>query len=105
MSGGIKPLVRDLLGLLNDTEPDPRRFSQRYFKRGSFFGLACFEKLDVENTSERGARMKSVGVLTRSYSLLHMYKVFLQKQVRLVEIRGFDIVFAEDVGLVRSSCK
>ncbi|XP_003742824.1 protein LCHN [Galendromus occidentalis] len=60
-----------------------------YFKRGAFFGLASFEKLDVENTSERGARMKSVGVLTRSYSLLHMYKVFLQKQVRhLLENQG-----------------
>ncbi|XP_022690233.1 protein LCHN-like [Varroa jacobsoni] len=53
-----------------------------YFKRGSYFGLACFEKLDIASTVERGARMKSVGVLTRSYSLLHVYRSFLQTQVR-----------------------
>ncbi|OQR76879.1 protein LCHN-like [Tropilaelaps mercedesae] len=53
-----------------------------YFKRGSYFGLACFEKLDIDSAIERGARMKSVGVLTRSYSLLHVHRGFLQTQVR-----------------------
>lgn len=53
-----------------------------YFKRGNFYGLSCFENMRVENEEERGARMKSVGVVAKSYSLLHIYKPFLQKQVR-----------------------
>lgn len=55
-----------------------------YFKRGNFYGLSCFENMKVENEKERGARMKSIGVLAQSYSLLHLYKPFLQKQVRYV---------------------
>lgn len=53
-----------------------------YFKRGSLYGLSCFENMKVENEEERGARMKSVGVLARSYSLLHLYMPFLREQVR-----------------------
>ncbi|CAN8024689.1 unnamed protein product [Ixodes persulcatus] len=60
-----------------------------YFKRGNFYGLSCFENMKVENEKERGARMKSIGVLAQSYSLLHLYKPFLQKQVRhLLESPG-----------------
>lgn len=53
-----------------------------YFKRKDCYGLSCFENMKVENEQERGARMKSIGVLAKSYSLLHLYKTFLQKQVR-----------------------
>ncbi|XP_064466566.1 DENN domain-containing protein 11-like isoform X2 [Ornithodoros turicata] len=54
----------------------------RYFKRGNLYGLSCFENMKVDNEEERGARMKSVGVLAKSYALLHLYMPFLQEQVR-----------------------
>uniref|UniRef100_A0A3Q3E2Y9 DENN domain-containing protein 11 n=1 Tax=Labrus bergylta TaxID=56723 RepID=A0A3Q3E2Y9_9LABR len=54
-----------------------------YFRKGSFFGLACFANMPVESTVERGARMKSVGILSLSYTLLYRYMSFLEHQVRL----------------------
>ncbi|XP_077983342.1 DENN domain-containing protein 11-like [Glandiceps talaboti] len=53
-----------------------------YFRKGSFFGLACFEKMGVDNIVERGARMKSVGILATSYTLLYRHMQFLESQVR-----------------------
>ncbi|KAM9327581.1 DENN domain-containing protein 11-like [Pholidichthys leucotaenia] len=54
-----------------------------YFRKGSYFGLACFANMAVESTEERGARMKSVGILSPSYTLLYRYMSFLEHQVRL----------------------
>ncbi|XP_061617451.1 DENN domain-containing protein 11-like [Phyllopteryx taeniolatus] len=54
-----------------------------YFRKGSYFGLACFANMPVESTAERGARMKSVGILSPSYTLLYRYMSFLEHQVRL----------------------
>ncbi|XP_019751908.1 protein LCHN-like [Hippocampus comes] len=54
-----------------------------YFRKGSYFGLACFANMAVESTAERGARMKSVGILSPSYTLLYRYMSFLEHQVRL----------------------
>lgn len=56
--------------------------SHSYFRKGSFFGLACFANMPVESTAERGARMKSVGILSPSYTLLYRYMSFLEHQVR-----------------------
>ncbi|TKS73153.1 Protein LCHN [Collichthys lucidus] len=42
-----------------------------YFRKGGYFGLACFANMPVESELERGARMKSVGILSPSYTLLH----------------------------------
>ncbi|XP_064641137.1 DENN domain-containing protein 11-like isoform X2 [Lineus longissimus] len=53
-----------------------------YFKKDSFFGLACFENMKVESEIERGARMKSVGILSTSYTLLYRHMQFLETQVR-----------------------
>ncbi|XP_072572521.1 DENN domain-containing protein 11 [Paramormyrops kingsleyae] len=53
-----------------------------YFRKGCFFGLACFANMPVESELERGARMKSVGILTPSYTLLYRYMHFLENQVR-----------------------
>nr|XP_042894910.1 DENN domain-containing protein 11 [Parasteatoda tepidariorum] len=53
-----------------------------YFKRGQLYGLACFENMPVDNKCERGARMKSVGVLAVTYTSLHHHMNFLRKQVR-----------------------
>ncbi|XP_038609193.1 DENN domain-containing protein 11 isoform X2 [Tachyglossus aculeatus] len=53
-----------------------------YFRKGAFFGLACFANMPVESELERGARMKSVGVLSPSYTLLYRYMHFLENQVR-----------------------
>lgn len=53
-----------------------------YFRKGRYFGLACFANMAVESTEERGARMKSVGILSPSYTLLYRYMSFLEHQVR-----------------------
>ncbi|XP_029102935.1 protein LCHN-like [Scleropages formosus] len=53
-----------------------------YFRKDRFFGLACFANMPVESELERGARMKSVGILTPSYTLLYRYMHFLENQVR-----------------------
>ncbi|KAF3689085.1 Protein LCHN [Channa argus] len=53
-----------------------------YFRKGSYFGLACFANMAVESVLERGARMKSVGILSPSYTLLYRYMHFLENQVR-----------------------
>uniref|UniRef100_A0A672SPN9 DENN domain-containing protein 11 n=1 Tax=Sinocyclocheilus grahami TaxID=75366 RepID=A0A672SPN9_SINGR len=54
----------------------------RYFRKGCYFGLACFANMPVESELERGARMKSVGILSPSYTLLYRYMHFLENQVR-----------------------
>nr|XP_046153367.1 DENN domain-containing protein 11-like [Oncorhynchus gorbuscha]XP_046153368.1 DENN domain-containing protein 11-like [Oncorhynchus gorbuscha]XP_046153369.1 DENN domain-containing protein 11-like [Oncorhynchus gorbuscha] len=54
-----------------------------YFRKGGYFGLACFANMVVESVVERGARMKSVGILSTSYTLLYRYMSFLEHQVRL----------------------
>ncbi|XP_028307578.1 DENN domain-containing protein 11 [Gouania willdenowi] len=53
-----------------------------YFRKGCYFGLACFANMPVESEVERGARMKSVGILSPSYTLLYRYMHFLENQVR-----------------------
>uniref|UniRef100_A0A4W5RFS2 DENN domain-containing protein 11 n=1 Tax=Hucho hucho TaxID=62062 RepID=A0A4W5RFS2_9TELE len=53
-----------------------------YFRKGCYFGLACFANMPVESELERGARMKSVGILSPSYTLLYHYMHFLENQVR-----------------------
>lgn len=58
--------------------------SSSYFRKGPFFGLACFANMPVESELERGARMKSVGILSPSYTLLYRYMHFLENQVRYV---------------------
>lgn len=53
-----------------------------YFKINDYYGLSCFEKISVSSVQERGARMKSVGVLAHTYRYLHLHREFLQRQVR-----------------------
>ncbi|XP_064417151.1 DENN domain-containing protein 11 [Latimeria chalumnae] len=53
-----------------------------YFRKKNYFGLACFANMPVESELERGARMKSVGILSPSYTLLYKYMHFLENQVR-----------------------
>ena len=60
--------------------PLPHHYS--YFKQNQLYGLSCFEKIPVSNEEERGARMKSVGLLAVGYSDLHLHMDFLQRQVR-----------------------
>ncbi|XP_074644724.1 DENN domain-containing protein 11-like isoform X2 [Tubulanus polymorphus] len=60
-----------------------------YFRKGELYGLACFENMPVESEIERGARMKSVGILATSYTLLYRHMQFLETQVRhQLEIPG-----------------
>lgn len=54
-----------------------------YFKHNQLFGLSCYEKLSVDSEEERGARMKSIGLLAASYSSLHKHMEFLQEQAKL----------------------
>lgn len=53
-----------------------------YFRKDNLYGLACFENMPVESEIERGARMKSVGILSTSYTLLYRHLQFLETQVR-----------------------
>ncbi|KAG5267426.1 hypothetical protein AALO_G00221610 [Alosa alosa] len=53
-----------------------------YFRKDSYFGLACFANLPVESELERGVRMKSVGILSPSYTTLYHHMAFLENQVR-----------------------
>lgn len=58
----------------------------RYFRKERLYGLACYEKMSVESEIERGARMKSVGILSTSYTLLYRHIQFLEAQVRYIPI-------------------
>ncbi|KAI0211940.1 DENN domain-containing protein 11 [Lamellibrachia satsuma] len=53
-----------------------------YFRHGKLYGLACFANMSVASAAERGARMKSVGILATSYTLLYRHMQFLETQVR-----------------------
>lgn len=53
-----------------------------YFcKNSSVYGLAAFESIRIENSEERNVRMKSVGIVAKSYKFLKDYVVFLKNQV------------------------
>ncbi|XP_063607545.1 uncharacterized protein LOC134782115 [Penaeus indicus] len=56
-----------------------------YFRQGDYFGAACYEKLTVLSEIERGARMKSVGVIVANYDTLHHHLEYLAQQVRRKE--------------------
>ncbi|XP_071957378.1 DENN domain-containing protein 11-like [Antedon mediterranea] len=53
-----------------------------FFKKDNYYGLSCYEKIKVESLEERGARMKSVGILATSYTTLYRHMQFLENQVR-----------------------
>ena len=58
----------------------------RYFKTtGGLYGLSCYERIAVDNVAERGARMKSVGILCARYTSLHEHMPFLEEEVRWVQ--------------------
>ena len=59
-------------------------FFFRYFRIKNLFGLCCYEKLSLDSTEERGARMKSVGIISYSYTTLFRHIQFLESQVRSV---------------------
>ena len=54
----------------------------RYFRKDNYFGLSCFQNMPVDSEMERGARMKSVGILATSYTGLYKHMQFLENQVR-----------------------
>ncbi len=64
-------------------------FFNRYFRKDNYFGLSCFQNIHVDSEAERGARMKSVGILSTSYTALYKHMQFLENQVRhQLEIPG-----------------
>ncbi|XP_057291637.1 DENN domain-containing protein 11-like [Hydractinia symbiolongicarpus] len=52
-----------------------------YFRHQQYYGLSCFALKSVDNEEERGARMKSVGIICTKYTSLHEHQEFLEKQV------------------------
>ena len=57
-----------------------------YFKtKDGLYGLSCYERMAVDNVAERGARMKSVGILCAKYTSLHEHMPFLEEEVRWVQ--------------------
>ncbi|GAB6032592.1 hypothetical protein CHUAL_011483 [Chamberlinius hualienensis] len=60
-----------------------------YFRKSRLYGLACFQNVKVDSEIERGARMKSIGLLATSCSNIHFYKKFLQSEIRsIVNVPG-----------------
>lgn len=55
---------------------------------GGSFGMASFNKLTVESAAERGARMRSVGLFSRSYNALPQHIDFLQGVARELNNAG-----------------
>lgn len=53
-----------------------------YFRKDNMYGLAAFQILRSNNSNERNVRMKSVGVLAKSFKYLRQLVPFLQNQVR-----------------------
>eukprot|EP00164_Ancoracysta_twista_P002558 GFYU01003406.1.p1 GENE.GFYU01003406.1~~GFYU01003406.1.p1 ORF type:complete len:448 (-),score=116.20 GFYU01003406.1:63-1406(-) len=53
-----------------------------YFKYDDCFSIACFNNLHVENSEERGARMRSVGVFVKSFSGMQVHFDFLHREAR-----------------------
>lgn len=53
-----------------------------YFRHQHYYGLSCFALKSVANVEERGARMKSVGIICTKYTSLHKHQEFLEAQVR-----------------------
>lgn len=74
-----------------------------YFRKSNLFGLACFENMPVANASERGARMKSVGILATSYTLLYRHMQFLETQVKQLMRGRTDISEIKDNGSIDST--
>ena len=67
----------------------------RYFRHENKYGLACITRTDVTHdddgsalsvidSSQRGMRIKSVGILTSSIIHIQSYLPFLQTEARLV---------------------
>ncbi|XP_067930928.1 DENN domain-containing protein 11-like [Watersipora subatra] len=52
-----------------------------YLQHSDLYGVACYGKLAVASELERGARMRSVGVMTQSNSLLHIHATKLKTLV------------------------
>ena len=52
-----------------------------FFKQGRWYGLSCYSKIAIASEEERGARMKSVGVLSLTYASLHNHMEFLHEAV------------------------
>lgn len=66
-----------------------------YFRHGDRYGLACLARLDPKNEddgaalsvidqSERGLKIKSVGLLTSSIRSIQSYRPFLQREAKFV---------------------
>ena len=53
-----------------------------YFRHQQHYGLSSYALKTVENTEERGARMKSVGIICTKYTSLHEHQEFLEAQVQ-----------------------
>ena len=53
------------------------------------YGLAAFESIKVDSVEERNIRMKSLGIMAKSFKFLKRYENFLKCQVkRLLESPG-----------------
>jgi hypothetical protein len=65
-----------------------------YFCKNDMYGLAAFESIRIDDSEQRNVRMKSVGLVAKSYTFLKKYVVFLKNQVRnqLEEPGNYDIL-------------
>ncbi|CAF0995502.1 unnamed protein product [Brachionus calyciflorus] len=54
-----------------------------YFNHNGMFGLAAFKTLVINDSKERNVRMKSVGLISKSYESLKEFYNFLAHQVKV----------------------
>ena len=69
---------------LNNNNNNNDVFNCRYFRQGDYYGAACYGKMEIGSESERGVRMKSVGVIVAHYAQLRPHLQSLAKLVRCV---------------------
>ena len=61
--------------------------------------------MPVDSRSERGARMKSVGILATSYTLLYRHMQFLENQVRFVAQANFTVCAVQYTDALDLHCR
>ncbi|KAG7159995.1 DENN domain-containing protein 11-like [Homarus americanus] len=74
-----------------------------FFRQGDYYGVACYEKLTIISDVERGARMKSIGVIVSNYYAIHQHLEYLAQQVRNMVVKPGDYSGLEEYYLSRKA--
>ncbi|KAL0481065.1 hypothetical protein AKO1_012839 [Acrasis kona] len=81
----------DLEGIEFRTLPSGIHKLDTDYVHNTLFGIACFHKLITAETIERGARMRSVGVLVKDYRAMVTHFTFCEKQAQSLNENGAEL--------------